>query len=245
MSESLLTSRWRCGAGCVVEMPSGFKYGIDSGEAIKTAPPVPSIIPKGIATPSLLSHIVTCKYADGLPLYRQEEIFSRLGVDVSRSSMGRWIVQCYEALIPVRNVLEDRLLSSAYVSCDETRTQVLKEKGRKAEAQSWMWVRTTPSDDKKIVLFDYDPSRSGEVAKRLFADYRGFLQVDGFGAYNVLGLGTPETHGVATWEEFATPERCEREPASHYAGVWPLPTCAVTPRCRTGATSWSTAWWIR
>lgn len=168
------------------------RYGIDSGEPVKTAPPVPAIIPKGIATPSLLSGIVTHKYADGLPLYRQEEMFDRIGVELSRGSMARWIVQAALACIPIWNFLEEKLLSSTYVSCDETHTQVLNEKGRSAQSKSWMWVRATPSDDQKIILFDYDPHRSGDVAKRLFADYCGTLQVDGYAAYN----GVEEQDGV-------------------------------------------------
>ena len=163
-----------------------YRYGVDAGDPIKTAPPVPSIIPKGIVTPSLLANIVTKKYADGLPLYRQEEIWQRQEIDLSRSSMGRWIVQAAEACMPVWNVLEERLLSDPYVSCDETHTQVLKEKDRAPESKSWMWVRATPARKQPIVLFDYDPHRSGEVAKRLFLDYRGFLQADGYGAYNRL-----------------------------------------------------------
>jgi transposase len=162
------------------------RYGIDVGDPIKTAPPVPQIIPKGIATASLLSDVVTKKYADGLPLYRQEEIWSRIDIRMSRASMGRWIVQAAAACIPVWNALECRLLSRIYVSCDETHTQVLKEKGRSAESQSWMWVRATPNSEQPIILFDYDPHRSGEVAKRLFSDYEGFLQADGYGAYNCV-----------------------------------------------------------
>lgn len=162
------------------------RYGVDGGDTGKIAAPVPSLIPKGIATPSLLSQIVTSKYVDGLPLYRQEKIFERLNIDLSRCTMGRWVIQAAEACQPVWNILEERLMLSPYVSCDETWTQVLKEKGRRAENQSWMWVRATPSALQKIVLFDYDPHRSGEVAKRLFAEYKGTLQVDGYSAYNIL-----------------------------------------------------------
>ena len=100
--------------------------------------------------------------------------------------MGRWIVQAALVCMPVWNVLEERLLAENYVSADETHTQVLKEKGRAPETKSWMWVRATPGRKQPIVLFDYDPHRSGEVAQRLFADYRGFLQADGYGAYNPL-----------------------------------------------------------
>ena len=162
------------------------RYGVSSSEYVKTAAPVPSIIPKGIATASLVAAIVTAKYADGLPLYRQEQIFWRSGLEISRTSMARWVVQAALAARPLWNILEERLMESPYLCCDETWTQVLKEKERKPESQSWMWVRSNPSDKEKIVLFDYDPHRSGDVAKRLFTEYKGTLQVDGYGAYNPL-----------------------------------------------------------
>ncbi len=162
------------------------RYGADSGDTGIIAPPVPSIIPKGMATPSLLATIVTDKYADGLPLYRQEEIFERLGVYLPRTTMARWVIQSAIACQPIWNILQDRQMASPYMSCDETHVQVLKEKNRKAENKSWMWVRCNPSDIKKIILFDYDPHRSGEVAKRLFLDYKGTLQCDGYDSYNIL-----------------------------------------------------------
>ena len=163
------------------------KYaGPEGTDTVKIAPVVPSIVPKGIASSSLLSHIVTSKYADGLPLYRQEEQFERIGVDIPRSTMGRWIIAASERCQGIWNALEERLMAASYVSCDETPVQVLKEDGRAAESKSWMWVRCTPGAEKRIVLFDYDPSRSGEVAKKLFAGYRGYFQVDGYAAYNAL-----------------------------------------------------------
>ena len=162
------------------------KYGVDSGDYEKTAPPVPSIIPQGIATSELLASVVVSKYGYGLPLYRQEYKFNQMGVDLTRQTMARWVIKCAEASMPVWNVLCDRLLEDFYVSCDETHTQVLKEDGRKAETKSWMWVRCKPTGKNKIVLFDYDPHRSAEVAKRLFSEFKGFLQVDGFASYNIL-----------------------------------------------------------
>jgi hypothetical protein len=100
--------------------------------------------------------------------------------------MARWVVRSAEALMPLWNVLSDRLLNSFYVSVDETHTQVLKEAGRDPESKSWMWVRCVPVGKNKIVLFDYDPRRSSDVAKRLLEDFKGFFQADGYGAYNVL-----------------------------------------------------------
>lgn len=162
------------------------RYGADSGDTGVIAPVPPSILPKSMATPGLLANIVLQKYGYGVPLYRQEEMYMRMGCDIPRCTQARWVIEAAEACLAIKNVLTDRLMSCSYVSCDETPVQVLDEKGRKAETKSYMWVRTTPSELKKIVLFDYDPHRSGAVAKRLFEDYCGTLQVDGFASYNIL-----------------------------------------------------------
>jgi transposase len=162
------------------------RYGADSGDTGVIAPPVASIIPKGIVTPSLLSHIVMQKFGYGMPFYRQEDMFSRMGVEIPRCTQARWVIQSAQMCRALWNILEERVLASSYVACDETWTQVLKEENKKPESKSWMWVRATPGDEKKIILFDYDPHRSGDVAKKLFTDYKGVLQVDGYGAYDAL-----------------------------------------------------------
>ena len=72
------------------------------------------------------------------------------------------------------------------MACDETKVQVLKEDGRKAETDSWMLVRSTPSAAKKIILFDYSASRSSETMRNLFAGYEGTLQTDGLASYECL-----------------------------------------------------------
>ena len=162
------------------------KYGVDAGDYVKTAPPLPSIIPKGIATPELLAAIVVAKYADGLPLYRMEEILGRQGIEIPRQTMARWMIKTAFACRPLVNVLNDRLMSGDYAACDESHLQVLNEKGRKAESKSWMIVRSTPYGPKKVILFDYEISRSGETMKKLFADFKGYLQVDGLNSYDSL-----------------------------------------------------------
>lgn len=162
------------------------KYGFSSGDYVKTAPPVHSVIPKGIATPELLASILVGKYADGLPLYRMSEIFGRQGIELDRTTMARWVVKVSEALMPIRNVLSDRVMSSYAIACDETKTQVLKEDGRKPETQSWMIVRATPCEEKKVVLFDYSTSRSQATMKSLFAGYSGKLLCDGLETYSIL-----------------------------------------------------------
>jgi transposase len=160
------------------------KYGVDTGDYTKTAPPVPSIIPKGIVTPSLLSGIVVGKYADGLPLYRMEQIFARCNVHVDRASMARWIIAGSKACNGIWNILDDHWRASDYGSCDETTLQVLKEPGRKAETKSWMIIRTTPYGDGKVALFNYSTSRSSKSINALIDGFKGYLQVDGLSVYD-------------------------------------------------------------
>ena len=162
------------------------KYGADSGDYVKTAPPVPSIIPKGIPTPELLAGIVVAKYADGLPLYRLEDIFKRQGIELSRGTMARWMIATAEACRPIWNVLSDNWRDSFYAACDETTVQVLKENGRKAESKSWMIVRSTPYGPKKIILFDYSTSRSTKTITDLLEGFKGFLQSDGLSSYDEI-----------------------------------------------------------
>lgn len=162
------------------------KYGVESGDYAKTAPQAPSIVPKGLATPELLSAIAISKYADGLPLYRIEGIFKRLGVDLPRTTMARWMVAVAEGLTPIWNVLSDQWHESFYVACDETEVQVLKENGRKAEDKSWMIVRATPFGPRKIVLFDYSTSRSQDTMLELMEGYQGYLQTDALNVYDKI-----------------------------------------------------------
>ena len=162
------------------------KYGVEAGDYEKTAPHVPAIIPRSFVTPELAASIIAKKYAYGLPFYRQEALFLELGIDLPRQTQARWVIAHAKACMPIFNVLQDRLLSSGYASCDETHTQVLKEDGKTAESKSYMWVRSTPHAKNKIILFDYDPTRSGDVAKKLFEDFSGYVQVDGYAGYNFL-----------------------------------------------------------
>ena len=141
-------------------------------------------MPKGIPTAELLAAIVVSKYADGLPLYRLEDIFKRQGIELSRGTMARWVITVAEACRPIWNVLSDKWRESFYAACDETRVQVLKENGRKAESKSWMLVRSTPFGPKKIILFDYNPSRGSDAITELISGFKGYLQCDGLSSYD-------------------------------------------------------------
>ena len=163
------------------------KYVCSCGEYIKIAKLPPTILPKSMATPSLLSYIVTGKYVDGIPLYRFESVMKRHGIDLSRAIMGRWMIEVGEKLKTLKELLREELLfSSSYIHCDETVVQVLKEKDKPPESKSYMWVQAR-SGDKPIVLYDYNPSRSAKVPMDLLKGFKGYLQVDGYAGYNSIG----------------------------------------------------------
>ena len=149
-------------------------------EGVKTAALPPQPIPRSIATAGLLAYIVTSKYVDGLPLYRLEQFaLSRLGVEIARATMASWMVHCGELVQPLINLLRDRLLESPVVHCDETVVQVLKEPGKTPQSQSYMWVQVAePLENQRIILFDYAPSRSGQVPLKLLEGYRATAGCD-------------------------------------------------------------------
>ena len=155
-------------------------------QGIKTAKAPKQPIPKSIATPSLLAGIVTNKYCDALPLYRQQTILKRIGVELSRATLANWMIKCGELLIPLINLLRDRLLESHLVHMDETPIQVLNEPDKPATSQSYMWVQCSGVQDHPVVLFDYSPSRSAKVPIELLHDYQGLLQADGYAGYQQI-----------------------------------------------------------
>ncbi len=161
------------------------------GPTVKIAPPPPQIIPKGIATPGLIAHIAVSKYADGLPLYRQEKIFSRLGLELTRSTMAGWMVMAADRCNPVIELLYRQLHSGPLINIDETPLQVLNEPGRANTTKSYMWVFRGGPPDNPAVLFRYSPTRSGGVPREVLSGYSGYCQTDGFSGYDALEVSNP------------------------------------------------------
>ena len=152
-------------------------------QGVKIAPVPLQLLPKSLATPSLLAQITTAKFVDGLPLYRQEAQFHRLGVPLGRATMAGWMIKLGGThVVPVINLLNECLLDSPLIHCDETRLQVLKS-DKAPTADHWMWVRAAGPSGRRIILFDYDASRGGAVPLRLLQGYRGILLTDGYEPY--------------------------------------------------------------
>jgi transposase len=165
---------------------------------IQIAPPPPQLIPKSIATPGLLAHVAVSKYADGLPLYRQEKMLQRLGIDLPRATLASWMVKTGDSVQALINLMREDLLAEDILQCDETRFQVLKDPGKPATSQSYLWVQRGGTAERPILLYDYDPSRSGEVPQRLLEGFQGYLQTDGYEGYNAVCSAYGLTH-VGSW----------------------------------------------
>jgi len=152
-------------------------------DGVRVAPPPALALPKSQAGPGLLAYVAVCKYVDALPLYRQEQILQRYGIELQRATLAHWMVKLGAVVQPLVNLMRDDLMDSGFVQCDETRFQVLKEPGKRAQSQSYLWAQRGEHEGRPILLFDYDPSRSGEVPKRLLAGFEGILQTDGYEGY--------------------------------------------------------------
>jgi hypothetical protein len=142
--------------------------------------------------------VATSKYVDALPLYRQEKIFQRLGLDLSRATLASWMVKMGELVEPLMERIRSELQAEGFVQCDETPFQVLKEPGKRAQSQSYLWVLRGGNVKHPLIYYEYDPSRSSEVPKRLLRNFQGFLQTDGYEGYTALGREPGIVH-VGCW----------------------------------------------
>ena len=153
---------------------------------IKTASFPKQPIPRSIAAPGLLSHVLTSKFQDHLPLYRQEQILRRIGIDIPRATMSLWVIKCAELLKPLVNILHKTTLSYDIAYSDETTLQVLKEPKKLVKSKKYMWLFAGGPPDKFCFYYQYHPDRSHQVPKDFFADFKGYLHCDGYPGYGAL-----------------------------------------------------------
>jgi len=158
----------------------------EKGPTVKIAPVPVQLLPKAIASGGLMAHILTAKFVDSLPFYRQEHQFSRLKADIPRATMCRWTMRVAEACIPLKNLLKREILSGPLINADETTVQVLKEPGRSASNTSYMWIFRGGRIATPSLYFHYHQTRAGKVPVNFLEGYRGVVQTDGYAAYDFL-----------------------------------------------------------
>ena len=159
------------------------KWACRDCEQITLAPLPAHIIDKGIPTPGLLAQVLVAKYADHLPLYRQEQIFARAGVKLARSTLAEWVGVCGVRLQPLVDALRRRLLEQAVLHADETPVLMLQP-GQKNTKRAYLWAYAS-SDVAPLnaVIYDFTEGRAGKYARRFFGDWQGHLVCDDYTGY--------------------------------------------------------------
>lgn len=158
--------------------------GDEEHPVVRIAAVPPTLIRKGIATPGLVAHIVTAKFVDAIPLYRQEKQFARLGVQLSRRTMADWMIVAATACKPVLEAIERQLRGGPAALLDESPVQVMNEPGRANTTDSYAWAAVGGETGHPVIVYRYEPTRSGNVVLEILNGFEGYVQTDGFGGYD-------------------------------------------------------------
>ena len=175
------------------------KYAYKEPAAILQAPAPEHIVEAGLPTEALLAQVAVSKYADGLPLYRQESIYGRDGVELSRTLMAQWMGSVGFHFEPLAAHMLARIREGERIFADETTLPTLNPGAGKTKT-AWLWAYAR--DDRPfggagppMVAYRFEESRSGDCAARHLGDYRGILQCDGYAGYRKLA-GAPHANGL-------------------------------------------------
>jgi len=160
------------------------QYACRQCDTMVSEPVAPAIIDRGMAAPSLLAQVVIAKYVDHLPLYRQEAIYLRSGIELPRAMLAEWIGACGVALQPLADRLREQMKAIAVLHADETPVGML-DPGSGQTKRAYLFAYRTATGP-PIVLFDFCTRRSGEHARRFLGDWRGTLMVDDYVGYKAL-----------------------------------------------------------
>lgn len=162
------------------------KWACAKCETIHQVPVDPHVIDKGIPTTGLLAQVLVAKYADHLPLYRQEAIFGRAGLAIPRSTLAQWVGSCGVQLQPLVDALRAELLQHRVLHADETPVAMLKP-GYGKTHRAYLWAYATGAfENTKAVVYDFCESRAGEHARTFLGDWKGSLVCDDFSGYKAL-----------------------------------------------------------
>ncbi len=160
------------------------KYACAKGCTVVTAEKPAAPIDKGLPGPGLLAQVAVSKYGDHLPLYRQESIFARYGVELSRQTMCGWMRECAELVSPLSDLMKQRVLSSKAVQTDDTPVPVLDpELPRTRTGRIWTYVGDA---DHPYTVYDYTPNRSRAGPDEFLKEFRGYLQADAYSGYDEI-----------------------------------------------------------
>ena len=171
------------------------KYACDCTVRTATKPPQP--IEKSTAGASLLAQVIVAKWADHQPLHRQEKMFERHGIDISRKTMGGWMAQCAALLDPLYKLMKKELLSSKVIGTDDTSVKVLDRKLPFARiGRIWPYVGDAHHP---VIVYDYTPTRSRAGPAKFLEGYKGYLQADAYSVYDAFFKSERGMTEVGCW----------------------------------------------
>src|SRR5690606_13136874 len=173
-----------------------YKYAAKNGDGVRIAELPERVIDKGIPGAGLLAMILTGKYMDHLPLYRQKQIFTRENIRIASSTVEGWTREALIKLHPLYEQLVFDTKTKGYLQVDESPIKVLDSDKKGAAHQGYYWVYHAPLNG--TVLFDYQPTRGQVAAKKLLDTFNGYLQTDGYAVYEKYGRKKDVTH-LACW----------------------------------------------
>lgn len=155
---------------------------------IVTAPVAPHVLPKAKVTEAFLAFLVVSKLDDRQPLYHLEkQLAERYGVDCSRQTMARWVIDLMAPMQPIYNLLKDAVIDYDVASCDATTLQVLNEPGRRAETKSYVYCIRGGPPETGAILYDYNDTQHQVFVKTWFEGFAGYLHVDGDHFFDAVG----------------------------------------------------------
>lgn len=160
------------------------KYARPNGEGILIGTLPDRVIEKGIPSESVIAQLIVDKYVYGMPLHRQLDKYSKMGVRIPASSASDWVIRGGEQLKPLSELLSMVVLSQKYLQVDETPFKVLDRDHKNGIHQGYMWLYHAPVD--RLVLFDYRKGRDRSGPKEMLADFKGIIQTDGYKVYDSL-----------------------------------------------------------
>lgn len=163
---------------------------------VSIGPLPPRPLDKGVPGPGFLAQLITSKYADALPLYRQQQIYRRYGLELPRSTLCGWVAYVATTLASIVDAMKPCVLASRKVHTDDTPITVLDPGAEPVGSRrGYMWVYIGDRDD---VVFEYTNSRKRDGPESFLKGYRGYLQADAFAGYNRICAGGDVTE-VACW----------------------------------------------
>ena len=172
--------------------------GDEDHPAVRVAPREPTILPRSIASPSLLAFVLMNKFVDHLPFYRQEKRFERIGIAISRQDMSNWTIAAARKIQPLINEYKDQMRGGPLINMDETPLQVMNEPERENTQKSYMWLARGGPPDTPVVLYTYHPSRGIDCPQSVLEGYSGYVQTDGYAVYERLAKEGSFIH-VGCW----------------------------------------------